>query len=157
MAFARVVFRPRRGSDDVTAHSPKQYDYATSVVTRLLNWAKDEDASIRNHHHVNVARLHKSDRSDIVWLPDELRALQVVANDREACVVIAASEGGLRHQDIGILKREHVQKTPRGRRLYFRRMKTGKPVSIPVTPALGRLIDETPASQEYLVVSLQGR
>ncbi|MFW2543816.1 hypothetical protein ACN2XU_14315 [Primorskyibacter sp. 2E107] len=31
------------------------------------------------------------------------------------------------------------------------------PVSIPVTPTLGRLMDETPAIQEYLVVSLEGR
>jgi hypothetical protein len=47
-------------------HSPKQYDYATSVVTRLLNWAKKEGAKITMHHHVGVERLYKSDRSDII-------------------------------------------------------------------------------------------
>ncbi|CUK06620.1 Site-specific recombinase XerD [Ruegeria denitrificans] len=56
-----------------------------------------------------------------------------------------------------MLKREHVQRTPKGRRLFFRRTKTGKPAAIPVTPALGKLIDETPREQEYLVVSLEGR
>ena len=138
------------------AHSPKQYDYATSVVTRLLNWAMSEDASIRVYHHVNIARLYRSNRSDIVWLPEELRALRAVANDREKRVVIAASEGGLTPQDIGVLRKEHVQETPKGRRLFFRRTKTGKTVSIPATPALSDLNDTTPVGQEYLVVSLEG-
>ncbi|MBM06539.1 MAG: integrase [Oceanibulbus sp.] len=141
---------------DRWAHSPKQYDYATSVVTRFLNWAMNDDASILVHHHANIARLYRSDRSDIVWLPEELRALRAVANDREKRVLIAASEGGLTPQDIGILRNEHVQKTPNGRRLFFRRTKSGKPVSIPVTPALSTLIETTPAGQEYLVVSLEG-
>lgn len=98
----------------------------------------------------------RSERYDIVWLLEGLRALQAVANDREARVDTAASEGGLTPRDIGILKREHVQNTPRGRRLYFRRAITGKFISIPVTPALARLIDGTPASQEFLIVSLEG-
>ncbi|MEH6644744.1 site-specific integrase [Sulfitobacter sp.] len=138
------------------AHSPKQYDYATSVITRFLNWARDGGAAIVTHHHMNVARMYRSDRSEIIWLPEELDALLSVANEREGRVAIAASEGGLTPQDIGILKREHVQKTPNGRRLFFKRTKSGKPVSIPVTPALGKLIDATPRHQEFLIVSLGG-
>lgn len=139
------------------AHSPKQYDYATSVATRLLNWARDEDAAIAVHHHMNVARIYKSDRSEIIWLPEELKALLGVASESEARVAIAASEGGLTPQDIGILTREHVQNTPNGRRLFFKRSKTGKAVSIPITPALSKLIDETPSQQKYLIVSIEGK
>jgi|GEM_PF-5282246 len=54
-------------------------------------------------------------------------------------------------------KREHVQNTHEGRRLFFKRTKTGNSVAIPVTPALAELIDSTPNDQEYLVVSLEGR
>lgn len=139
------------------AHSPKQFDYATTVVTRFLNWSMKEDASLEVHHHMNVDRLYKSNRSDIIWLPDEITALKAVATERERRVVIAASEGGLTPQDIGILTLGHVQKTPRGRRLFFKRTKTGNPVSIPVTPAMAELIDTTPKGQKYLVVSLEGR
>jgi integrase len=137
-------------------HSPKQYDYATSVVTRLLNWAKKEGAKIVMHHHVGMERLYKSDRSDIIWLPEEVQALLAVANEREARIVIAASEGGMAPQDLGVLKREHVQRTPKGRRLFFKRTKSDKATAIPVTPALGQLIDSTPRDQDYLVVSLEG-
>ncbi|MCV2866506.1 tyrosine-type recombinase/integrase [Albidovulum sediminicola] len=139
------------------SHSPKQFDYATSVVTRLLNWARDTDVSIQVHHHVDVERMYSSNRADIVWLPGELRAMLDVATERESRIVIAASEGGLTPQDIGILTWNHVQKTPKGRRLFFKRTKTGNPVSIPVTPALATLIDTTPKEQKYLIVSLEGR
>lgn len=138
------------------SHSPKQYDYATTVATLILNWAKEEDKVIAVHHHSRVRRIYKSDRSHIIWLPEEIQALLDEANQREARVVVAASEGGLTPQDIGLLKREHVQKTPMGRRLFFKRTKNGKPVAIPVTPALAQLIDTTPDNQEYLVVSLDG-
>ncbi|MGI3167127.1 tyrosine-type recombinase/integrase [Pseudooceanicola sp. 200-1SW] len=139
------------------AHSPKQYDYATTVVTRLLNWAKEEEGAIAVHHHHRVKRLYGSDRSDIIWLPEELNAMLAVADERERRIIIAASEGGLTPQDIGILTRSHVQKTPMGRRLYFRRTKSAKPTSIPVTPAFASIIDTTPADQKYLIVSLSGR
>lgn len=118
---------------------------------------QSEDASITTHFHVDIERLYKSKGAHLVWLPEEIQALKSVANDREARIVIAASEGGLTPQDIGLLKREHVQKTPKGRRLFFKRTKTGNPVAIPVTPALAELIDTTPTRQEYLVVSLEGR
>ncbi len=136
--------------------SLKQYDYATSVITRLLNWARDEDTAIATHHHMNISRMYKSDRSQIIWLPKEIQALLNVASEREARVAIAASEGGLTPQDIGILTRDHVQNTPNGRRLFFKRTKTGKAVSIPVTPSLSKIIDETPPEQKYLIVSLEG-
>jgi integrase len=138
------------------AHLPKQYDYATSMVTLLLNWTMKEEAAIAVHHHVGMKRLYKSDRAEIIWLPGEVEALLAVANEREARIVVAASEGGMAPQDLGVLKREHIQRTPKGRRLFFKRTKSKKPTSIPVTPALAELIDATPVDQEYLVVSLEG-
>jgi hypothetical protein len=138
------------------AHSPKQYDYATTVVTRFLNWC--EGASrISGHHHKKIARLYGSNRAEIIWLPEEVAALRAVATPLEARVLDAASEGGLTPQDIGILTHDHVQRTPRGRRLLFRRTKSGKLQSIPVTPTLGRLIDTTPEGQNLLVPSLTGQ
>lgn len=78
------------------------------------------------------------------------------ARPSEVPIIIAFSEGGLAPQDVGFLKREHIQQTPKGRRLYFRRQKTDNPVSLPVTEALGRLIDSLPEDQELLVTSLNG-
>ncbi|MEX1663601.1 tyrosine-type recombinase/integrase [Thioclava sp. 15-R06ZXC-3] len=79
------------------------------------------------------------------------------ASTNLGAIQIAASEGGLAPQDIGILTRDHVQNTPKGRRLLFKRLKSKKVTRIPVTPALAKLIDETPNEQKQLIVSLDGR
>ncbi|WP_370286625.1 tyrosine-type recombinase/integrase [Pseudooceanicola nanhaiensis] len=137
-------------------HSNKRYDYAGTVVTTFLNWCVNKDAAIKFHYHKGQEKLYKSDRSDMIWLPVEIRMLLAQATPEERRIVIAFSEGGLAPQDVGLLRRQHVQRTPEGRRLFFRRQKTNNPVSIPVTDALGELIDAMPDGQDLLVTSLTG-
>ena len=139
------------------AHSPKRYDYAGTVVTRFLNWACASDTSLRTHHHTGQKKLYKSERTSLIWKPEEVQALLAAARPAEARVIVAASEGGLAPQDIGALRLTHVQTTPRGRRLFLQRGKTKNPVSIPVTEALGDLIDTVPEGQAHIVTSLTGR
>jgi integrase len=137
-------------------HSPKRYDYAGTVVTRFLNWALKTNKSLKQHHHTGLTKQYKSNRADVIWLPEEIEALLNEATPEESRVIIAASEGGLAPQDIGVLRREHVQKTQKGRRLLLKRTKTGNPISLPVTPALGALIDTMPEGQDLIVPSLTG-
>ncbi|WP_407492359.1 tyrosine-type recombinase/integrase [Pseudooceanicola sp. MF1-13] len=136
--------------------SLKQFDYAGTVVTLFLNWVKDAELSIEVHHHVGQKKLYKCNRAEIIWKPEEIQALLDVADEVEARIVVAASEGGLTPQDIGILTMSHVQRTPKGRRLYFQRTKTEASVAIPVTPEMAQLIDTTPVGQKYLVVNKTG-
>ncbi|WP_177215095.1 tyrosine-type recombinase/integrase [Tranquillimonas alkanivorans] len=138
------------------AHSLREYDYATAVVTLFLNWAKNQEKCILVHHHIGQKKHYKAERADIVWRPEEIQALLEVANEREKRIIWAA-QGGLSPQDVGIITRHHVEETPGGRRIQWRRTKTGKPFNIPVTDDLARLIDTTPPDQEYLVVSLRGK
>jgi hypothetical protein len=138
-------------------HSPKRYDYAGTVATTFLNWCVHREAAITVHYHNGQIKLYKSNRSDKIWLPAEIKMLLEEATPAEKRIVIAFSEGGLAPQDVGILRREHVQTTPKGRRLFFRRQKTNNPVSIPVTDALGELIDSLPPEQDLLVTALTGK
>lgn len=137
--------------------SPKQYDYAGTVVTRFLNWCVDMDHTLEVHHHKGQKKLYSSNRAQIVWLPEEIDMLLEEASPEEKAVVIAFSEGGLSPQDVGLLRRRHVQTTPKGRRLFFARKKTDNPVSLPVTKALGEVIDSLPEGQDLLVTSLTGK
>ena len=136
-------------------HSRRMYDYATTVVTRLLNWAQ-KTGRLRFHHHHNVERHYKVDRSGYVWHPAEIQALLDVATERERRIILTCSEGGLAPQDACALTRAEVRKTPEGRRLYFRRKKTDNITSFPVTPALAEVIDTTPPDQETFLVALRG-
>ncbi|MGK7652070.1 tyrosine-type recombinase/integrase [Roseovarius sp. B08] len=137
--------------------SPRQYDYAGGVVTTFLNWCVDIDHSLEVHHHKGQKKLYKANRAQIVWLPEEIDMLLAEASPKEKAVVIAFSEGGLAPQDVGLLRRRHVQTTPKGRRLFFARKKTENPVSLPVTKALGEVIDNLPEGQDLLVTSLTGK
>jgi Phage integrase family. len=137
--------------------SPKQYDYAGTVVTRFLNWCVDTDHTLEVHHHKGQKKLYSSNRAQIVWMPEEIDMLLQEASPEEKPVVIAFSEGGLAPQDVGLLRRRHIQTTPKGRRLFFLRKKTENPVSLPVTEALGELIDSLPEGQDLLVTSLTGK
>jgi integrase len=140
----------------IWSNSPKQYDYAGSVVTTFLTWCVEADKAIAVHHHKGQKKHYRSNRAQTIWLPAEIEMLLNEARPEEVPIVVAFSEGGLAPQDVGLLSRKHVQETPKGRRLFFRRQKTDNPVSLPVTEALGRLIDALPQDQELLVTSLTG-
>ena len=136
-------------------HSPRAYDYATTVVTRVLNWSK-KNGRLGTHHHHDIERQYKADRSDMFFLPEEIQAMLDVATERERRIIIACSEGGLAPQDACALTRAEVLETPRGRRLFFRRRKNFNITSVPVTPRLAEMIDTTPPDQEHLLVALRG-
>lgn len=138
------------------AHSAKQYDYAGTVTTRFLNWVVAETKAISSHPHTGMRKLYKSDRSDLIWLPEEVDAARAVAEPWEERILIAFCEGAT-PQDIGRWARSNIHRTPMGRRIYFRRQKNGNPVSLPVTPNLERVIAETPDGQDFLIVSKTGR
>lgn len=136
--------------------SPKQYDYSTSVISLLLNWAVNEDKSLKQHHHHRVPRIYKANRADLIWRPEELAALCEGAPEASRRIAIAASVGGLRPADLGRVTLSHVQATPTGRRIFLMTQKRGQMVNIPVTKALAEIIDSTPEGQEYLLVSTTG-
>lgn len=158
-----AMFQERAVNGEIRAwrtkwkNSPRQYDYAGGVVTTFLNWCVDVDHSLDVHHHKGQKKLYKANRAQIVWLPEEIDMLLAEASPKERPVVIAFSEGGLAPQDVGLLRRRHVQTTPKGRRLFFARKKTDNPVSLPVTKALGEVIDNLPEGQDLLVTSLTGK
>jgi len=49
-----------------------------------------------------------------------------------------------------------MQKTPKGRCIYMRACKRGRIVSIPVTPRMAEIIDNSPATQERILVNSAG-
>lgn len=60
-------------------HSPRQYDYAGSVVTRILNWAWKDVGKIRMHHCGGLQKAYEVDRSEIVSSLDQRETVCKVA------------------------------------------------------------------------------
>ena len=139
------------------AHSPKQFDYAGTVVTRILNWAWKDAGKIRLHHCAGFSKVYEVDRSDIVWAPPHQDAVMAVAPEWVNRILVAACETGLRPGDLIRLSWTHIEKTPHGRRIQLRTKKRGHRATIPVTPAIANVLDATPSGQMLILLSERGR
>ncbi|MCZ4260966.1 tyrosine-type recombinase/integrase [Limimaricola sp. G21655-S1] len=139
------------------AHSPKQFDYAGTVVTRILNWAWKDAGKIRLHHCAGFSKVYEVDRSDIVWSPMHQDAVMAVAPEWVRRILVAACETGLRPGDLIRLGWQHIEETPRGRRIQVRTNKRGRRATIPVTPAMAEVLDATPRDRMLILLSERGR
>lgn len=137
-------------------HSPRMYDYAATVVTRILNWAADQ-GKIRDHHCRGLSKVYEVDRSEIVWSPEHQKAVLGRAPQWVQRILVAACETGLRPGDLVRLTRASVETTPYGRRIQVKTNKRRRKAYIPVTPAMAELLDATPPDRFLILVSARGK
>ncbi|ULB09554.1 site-specific integrase [Cereibacter azotoformans] len=138
------------------AHSPRQYDYAGTVAAVLLNWAVDQ-GKIRQHHCQRLRKVYEVDRAEIVWTPDHREAIEAKAPEWIRRILTAACETGLRVADLTKLAWSHVEATPHGRRIRVRTSKRKRVAYIPVTEAMGKLLDATPRDRMLILLSERGK
>lgn len=138
------------------AHSPKQYDYAATVATVILNWAR-EAGWVTEHHLDRMKKLYTSDRAEIVWTPQDVATFDATAPEWVRRILGVALETGLRPGDLIRLSWSHVERTPHGRRIVIRTNKRKRAAALPVTPALGAILDATPRDRLTILASHRGR
>ncbi|SIT81926.1 tyrosine-type recombinase/integrase [Pontibaca methylaminivorans] len=137
-------------------HSPRQYDYAGTVVTRILNWAWKDAGKLRVHHCDGFRKVYEVDRSEIVWTPAYREVFNAIAPEWVRRILCAGCETGLRPADLIKLASTHVEQTPRGRRLRVRTNKRKRLAHIPITPALAEVIDTTPPDRLLILTNANG-
>lgn len=135
--------------------SPKQYDYAATVVSLFLNWAKKKHY-ISAHYCAGLEKLYSVDRSEIVWSPTDIEKVGRIAPIWVQRILIAATETGLRIGDLIKLSRNQIEDTPSGRRIRVKTGKRGIPASIPVTECMAQLIVSTPKDQLLILMNATG-
>lgn len=134
----------------------RQADYAMQVLSLLVSWARDEQRILVHHHLTDSKRRYKANRAEIIWLEDEVLALEKVAPAYIAEPLRASVETGMRPGDLINFTRAWVFPTPTGRRVQARTRKRGKLVAIPITQKLGAIIDRAPFDRELLFVNSRG-
>lgn len=125
-------------------------------LQRIVSFAIDRRV-VQQHHLRDIKSAYKSNRSEIFWTPSDIDAFKSGAPDHVWRILAVALETGLRPGDLLLLSREHVHRTPHGRRIVIWTQKRKRMASIPVTDAMAVLIDATPVGQERLIVNKAGR
>lgn len=136
------------------AHSPKQFDYAGTVVTRILNWAMED--GLITEHHCSFRKVYKSDRSDVVWTRADVEQVTAKAPKWISRILISACETGMRPGDLIRLSRRHIEPTPGGRRIRIKTNKRGKSAFIPLSVAMAKIVDTTPADRFLILTNASG-
>jgi integrase len=134
---------------------PRQADHMMAHLGAIISWALDR-GHVKAHHLRHVTKLYSSDRSQIIWTDQEIATFAAGAPPYVARILIAATETGMRPGDLATLSRGHIQRSSAGRRILFKTGKKQRMASIPVTQAMGKLIDETPDHLNLILTGARG-
>ncbi|MGB5903076.1 MAG: tyrosine-type recombinase/integrase [Xanthobacteraceae bacterium] len=118
------------------ASGDREADNRLSVVSAMLSWAK-ENGHVFSNHIAGFRRLHSADRSDLIWLPEHIRAFMAVAPVELQRALILALHTGQRQGDLLRLSWSNYN----GSLISLRQGKTGRKVEIPCTKALRKMLD----------------
>lgn len=124
---------------DEWADTPRAADYAMQSVGRLFSWARGRGLTLARPTD-DIPRLHKADRSDIIWSQEDINAFCAQASAEVGWVVRLAAETGLRLGDLARLTWGAVGSAG----IVWRTRKRSKQALIPITPKLRQLLDSIP-------------
>lgn len=136
---------------DTMQATPRKADYAWSVLNKLLNYGKDRGA-ISTNPCAKGGRLAKADRTDKVWVDEDLTALFAVAPFEIAIVVFAALWTGQRQGDLLALSRSRIV----GGILTLRQSKKGRLVTMPIAGPLAEGLARNPKRGPILFTNSDG-
>jgi integrase len=157
MADPRFAGDALKWRDEIAASRPREADNRMVVFGRLLSWAKK-----RHRISANVLeryeRVYRMDRSDKIWLPEHIAAIQRTASPEFWPFFLGALFTGLRQGDIRKLPWSAYD----GRAITWRVTKrrkgdAGIKVTIPCVTALRALIDSLPKRGPLIFTTVTGK
>lgn len=137
-----------RWRDEMAKTSPRQADYAISVLAAMIVWGVKR-GMLDHNRAAGIEGVYKGDRTRKVWSQDQEAALLAVCRPSLARVVTFALETGLSQEDLIALPKSAVQ----GNIIVTRRLKNGTPVAIPVSDALRAALDAIPATDSTMLLT----
>lgn len=137
---------------DSMAETPRTADMAVGVLKRVLGWA-EERVYVTANHAAPIERLHRVDKSDAIWTPDDVAAFLKHASRELTWAVELALHTGLRQSDLIRLAWNHEADGQFG----FRTSKRGRFVSIPVTPACRALLQRIDKRGPIILTTARGK
>lgn len=137
--------------NELAKASPRQADYAITVLGRILSWACNEGFLAVNHA-AKPGKKYRSDRSEKIWLPAHITAFAAVAAPDLLFALVLARDTGQRQGDLLRLSWNAYD----GAYLKVTQSKTGARVEIPVTRELKRALDAAPRKATTILTAPAG-
>jgi integrase len=143
--------------DKFSEEKPREADNRVSILARVLSWGA-KDGPLKTNVLDGFERAYSSDRSDIIWMPEDVESFMAVASDEMKLAMVLALHTGQRQGDIrrfawsaydglGITLRQG-----KARRLG----KTPPAIRIPCTVALKATLDAAPRKAAVMLTTKTG-
>lgn len=137
---------------DSMADRPRTADMAIGVLKRVIKWA-NERVLIDTDQAKIITRLHRADKSDAIWTPDEMTLFLSRASKELAWAVELALHTGLRQSDLIRLAWNHESDGAFG----YRTSKRGKFVTIPITAGCRSLLARIEVRGPIILTTQRGK
>jgi integrase len=148
MAAPQIAQHIYAWRDELAEASPRQADYAVSVLGAMLAWGVKR--GFLNHNRAaGIEDVYKPDRTANVWSEDQESAFLKDAPAPIARAFILAVETGLAQEDVLVLPWSAV----RGNLIVARRLKNGTPVAVPISPKLRATLDGAPRGDSLTILT----
>lgn len=137
-----------------TENGAREADNRLSVVSSLLTWAKEEAGELQANHLAGFKRIHSSDRSERILLPEHIDAFMRAAPVQMQRALILALHTGQRQGDLLRLAWSNYD----GKLITTRQGKSGfkRQVEIPCTEALKRMLEGTDRTSPVILTASRG-
>lgn len=133
----------------------READHRLAVLSALLSWAKDKAGELTVNHLSGFERLHRADRSELIWLPEHIDAFMKAAPVELQQALILALHTGQRQGDLLRLTWSNYD----GSYIALRQGKSGfkRKVEIPCTAALKAMLHGMDRASPMILATKTGR
>jgi integrase len=133
---------------DRMASSPRQADYAWTVLMLLMSWARSRGL-ISYRPPGRIKRLYHGDRSDKIWEDHHIAAFMAVARLPLQWALVLAADTGQRQGDLLRLPWSAYD----GQWITLTQSKTGRKVKVPVTARLSAVLSTMPRTSPVMLTN----
>lgn len=138
--------------DKIAKRARREADNLVSALARLGSYALDR-GEIDTNILDKVKRVYRSDRADMIWLPEHVQAFTKVASPEMCAALMLAMHTGQRQGDLLRLPWSAYD----GERITLRQGKGGRQVSIRCTTALRNMLDHMERRSPLILTTATGR
>lgn len=130
---------------------PRAADAKLSRLARVFSWGVDH-GHIRHNPIATFERAYRSERSEMIWLPEHVTAFEKVAPPELRLAMMLALHTGQRQGDLLKLPWSAYD----GKAITLRQGKGRRLVYVPATTALKKALDAAPRKSPTMLVNDQG-